>query len=200
VSTNLTQLFARLIVCAVFLPTGAHHLFRFDSFSADETKRIERMSERLEKQVESAKPMKKVSLRTPAEDEPTARDPNSFRGLNRVALRLDDAHVPQPLVIAWAVAIAEFAGSLALLVGIFTRWFTPVLALIGAFTLWKGVWPEIGGAMPWTWSNPQTQLVVTWLAGTLLPISVFLNGPGKPSIEAAMKGGKGAAKKPPAGD
>ena len=200
VSTNLTQLFARLIVCAVFLPTGARHLFTFEIFQDDQARRIEKMESRLEKRVESAKPAKKVALGDAAEDKQAARNPNEFRALSEFALLLDDAHVPQPLMIAWAIAIVEFAGSLALLVGIFTSWFTPVLALIGAFMLWKGVWPEIEGTRPWEWSTLQTNGTVTWLAATLLPISVFLTGPGKPSIDAAMKGGKGGAKKKPAED
>lgn len=201
VSTNLTQLFARLIVCAVFLPTGARHLFQMEKFTPEEAQRLEQMESRLPSmggESKPAKPAKKVALRDEGAEQEPARDPNTRRSLGRVALRLDDAHVPQPLVVAWVIAVLELAGSMTVLVGFLTSLVTPALALIGAFTLWKAVWPELGGAMPWTWSVAQSQMAVTWLAGTLLPVSVFLTGPGKPSIEASMKGGKGGAKKAPA--
>jgi uncharacterized membrane protein YphA (DoxX/SURF4 family) len=198
VSTNLTQLFARIIVCAVFLPTGARHLFQHESFTPDEAARIERMGSPAAEARKAVNKVKPASLREPAA-EGGEEGERQFRGLNRIALRLDDAHVPMPVVVAWVVAIAEFAGALSVLVGFLCRITCPALTLTGVFMLWRVVWPAIGGAMPWMWTPGQAQQATFWLAGTLLPVSIFLLGPGKPSIEAAMKsgkGGKGGAKKP----
>ncbi len=202
VSTNLTQLFARLIVCAMFLPTGARHLFQTERFTPEEAARIERMGsaasdaiKAVEKKVKPAS----LTLKDDAAAQPD-EDGHRFRALNRLALRLDDAHVPQPVLVAWLVAVAELAGALSVLAGFLCRLTCPALTLVGAFTLWRVVWPALDGAMPWTWSVAQSQMAASWLAATLLPVSIFLLGPGQPSIEAALKksgkGGKGGAKKP----
>ena len=99
---NLTKLFARIIVCMVFLPAGIHAIFGHDRFTTDEAQRIEAMgspAEAFEKVVERAKP---ASLRAPMADD--ADGTSKMRALNRLALRLQDARVPQPLLAAWAVS------------------------------------------------------------------------------------------------
>ena len=189
VSRNLAQLFARLIVCVVFLPAGAHALFGVERFTPDEAERIQRMdtpAEAFEKVVERAKP---ASLRAPAAEE--TADTTTLRALNRIALRLRDAGVPKPAVVAWVVAAAMLLGGLAALAGFLTRFFMLPLAAIGAFMLWKSVWPALGGAMPWAWTAGQSQMAAAWLAATLLPLQLFLDGPGSPSVDGMLRGGKG---------
>lgn len=189
VSRNLAQLFARLIVCVVFLPAGAHALFGVESFTPEEAERIAEMdtpAEAFEKVVERAKP---ASLREPAaraDDGAT-----TLRAVNRLALRLQGARVPKPAVVAWVVAGTMLLGSLATIAGFLTKFFMPLLAAIGAFMLWRMVWPATAGAMPWFWSAGQSQMAAAWLAATLLPVQLFLDGPGSPSIDRMLKGGKG---------
>jgi uncharacterized membrane protein YphA (DoxX/SURF4 family) len=200
VAQNLTQIFARLIVCVVFLPAGAHALFGTERFTADEAQRIESLGSPaapFEKMLDR-KDTKPASMRSAPEPAPEPEDGTSFRALNRIALRLDAMKVPAPVTVAWAVAIVELAGSVAVLLGFFTRVFAAPLAVIGAMTLWTLVWPAVGARLPWTWTAGQSQLVAAWLAATLLPISLTLLGPGAPSIDRMLggrtKSGKGGGK------
>ncbi|NBV63636.1 MAG: DoxX family protein [Planctomycetes bacterium] len=200
---NLTKLFARIIVCMVFLPAGIHAIFGHDRFTTDEAQRIEAMgspAEAFEKVVERAKP---ASLRAPRADD--ADGTSKLRALNRLALRLQDARVPQPLLVAWAVSCVELVGGAAVLLGFFTRLFALPLAVIGAFHLWKVVWPQLGTAMAWNWSPDESHVATTWVAATLLPLSLFMLGAGAPSVDSLMKGsggkgGKKAAAKPAAAE
>ena len=196
VSRNLAQLFARLIVCVVFLPAGAHALFGVERFTPDEAERIGRMdtpSETFEKVVERAKPASMRASAARADDDAT-----TLRAVNRIALRLQDARVPRPALVAWAVAAAMLLGGVSAIAGFLTRLFTPLLAAIGAFMLWRAVWPAVGGTMPWSWSAAQSQLAAAWLAATLLSVQLFLDGPGSPSIDRMLKGGKGGKGAKPA--
>ena len=198
VAQNLNQIFARLIVCSVFLPAGAHALFGTERFSADEAQRIEALGSPaapFEKMLDR-KDTKPASLRAAPEPEP--EDGTSFRALNRIALRLDAIKVPAPVTVAWAVAIVELAGSVAVLLGFFTRLFAMPLALVGAMTLWTVVWPAVGGRLPWNWTAAQSQLAAAWLAATLLSVSLAMLGPGAPSVDRMLggrkKSGKGGGK------
>ncbi len=192
---NLSQIFARLILCVVYLPAGVHGLLSNESFEPAEIERIEAMgtpTQALEKVVEKAKP---VSIRA-ADEEPEAG--HRRRSLCRTALRLEDAGVPQPMTMAWAVTLIQLVGGGAMLLGLFTRLFAAPLVLIGAFELWTGVWPLLDSPLPWKWTLGDSQMVAAWLAATLLPIPLLLGGPGKPSIDAMTGGGKKGGGKPAA--
>lgn len=199
---NLTQIFARLIVCAVFLPAGFHALFGTERFTPEEAQRIDELGSPAApfERVLDRKDTTPASLRRTPQGE--AEDGTSFRALNRIALRLDRLKVPAPVTVAWAVAILELAGAVAVLAGCFTRAFAMPLVLIGAFTLWTTVWPALGMRWPWTWTSAQSQMAAAWLAATLLPVSLVLLGPGAPSVDRmlagrAKPGGKGPPKPAP---
>jgi uncharacterized membrane protein YphA (DoxX/SURF4 family) len=201
VAQNLIQIFARLIVCVVFLPAGAHALFGTERFTADEAQRIEALGSPaapFEKMLDR-KDTRPASLRSAPE--PETEDGTSFRALNRIALRLDTLKVPAPVTVAWAVAIVELVGSVAVLLGFFTRLFAAPLAAVGAMMVWTVVWPGVGARMPWNWTAAQSQLAAAWLAATLLPISLTMLGPGVPSIDRMLggrkKSGKGGGKPAP---
>ncbi|MFM7806720.1 MAG: hypothetical protein ACKPEA_02170 [Planctomycetota bacterium] len=195
-SRNLAQLFARLIVCVVFLPAGAHALFGVERFTPDEAQRIRDMdtpAAAFEKVVERAKPASLREAAAASEDDAT-----TLRAVNRVALRLQDARVPKPALVAWVVAAVMLLGGVAAIAGFLTKLFMPPLALIGAFMLWRAAWPALGGSMPWFWSAAQSQMAAAWLAAALLPVQLFLDGPGSPSIDRMLKGGKGKGGAKPA--
>lgn len=183
---NLTKLFARIIVCTVFLPAGFHAIFGQERFTPDEAQRIESMgtpAEAFEKVVERAKP---AALRAPA-DEESADGASTLRALNRTALRLADARVPEPLLVAWVMAWLELVGGAAVLLGLCTRLLALPLAAVGAFHLWRVAWPALGTLQVWNWSPADSQLATVWLAGALLPCSLFLSGAGVPSIDALFR-------------
>jgi uncharacterized membrane protein YphA (DoxX/SURF4 family) len=191
VAGNLSQLFARIILCVVYLPAGVHGLLSMETFEPAEIERLEAMGspgETLGKVVEKATP----ASRHAAPEE--AESGNRRRSLCRTALRLEDAGVPQPMIMAWAITLLELAGGAALLLGLFTRLFAAPLVLIGAFELWTGVWPLLDSPLPWKWSIGDSQMVAAWLAATLLPVSLVLGGAGKPSIDAMTGGGRKGGK------
>lgn len=190
VARNLTQLFARVILFVVFLPAGSHALFATERFTPEEAERIEALGSPAApfERVFDRKDTKPASLHATTDTEP--QDGTSFRALHRMALRLDSLKVPAPLTVAWAVAVVELAGAVALLLGCFARLFAAPLALIGAFMLWSAAWPAVGARLPWNWTPGQSQLAATWLTASLLPITLVLLGAGKPSIDAMLSGGK----------
>jgi uncharacterized membrane protein YphA (DoxX/SURF4 family) len=192
VAQNLTQIFARLIVCVVFLPAGAHALFGTERFTADEAQRIESLGSPaapFEKMLDR-KDTKPASMRSEPAPQPEPEDGTSFRALNRIALRLEAMKVPAPVTVAWAVAIVELVGAACVLLGFCTRLVAAPLALIGAFTLWSMVWPAIGARLPWNWTAGQSQMAAAWLAATLLPVTLLLQGAGAPSIDSLLSGKK----------
>ncbi len=193
---NLTQIFARLIVACVLLPAGMHDIFGRELFDHDAAQRIESLgtpAQAFEKVVEKAT---LASLQSgeegdePAQEnsQPSEGDGVSFRALSRMALSLDDLHVPQPLLVAWIAASLELIGGGAILLGFFTRLLSLPLACIGFIHLWKDTWPQLGGTMPWEWSPAESTTVAAWMAVALLCITLFLLGPGVPSLDSLMRG------------
>jgi len=195
---NLSQIFARIILCVIYLPAGAHAIFTAERFTGEEIERIEAMDAAMPSVRAESEDVRPVSTRP--EDAPESHDER--RSLCRTALRLEDAGVPRPMAVAWALAIVELAGGGILLLGLFTRLVSAPLVLIGAFELWTGVWPLLDSPLPWKWTLGDSQMVAAWLAATLLPIPLLLGGPGKPSIDAMTGGGKkgGRAKRPDPAD
>jgi putative oxidoreductase len=99
---------------------------------------------------------------------------------------------PAPLLFAWLSALAEFAGGLGVVLGLFTRW-AAALATVNMFVAgflrhqahrhllsWLGIAPASEEALK-AWGNPELALAyLTILAG------VALLGPGRFSIDAKL--------------
>jgi uncharacterized membrane protein YphA (DoxX/SURF4 family) len=189
-SLQLAPLFTRIILATIVLPAGYVAAFRTANFTSEEAARIEAMgtpSKLIENTVEKIKPAAwrvESPADAPADDADRSADgTHPLRSLNRLALRLDDAKVPQPLVVAWACAVAEMIGGVMLLAGLLTRWFALLILVGGVLRMGLLTWPQVRGALPWDWTVGQMNLFAATLAAVLLALSLVLTGPGRFSMD-----------------
>jgi putative oxidoreductase len=98
---------------------------------------------------------------------------------------------PMPLAFAWAAALSEFLGGLAIALGLFTRWaaafaaFTMCVAAFGGhralsqLSAWLGLVPASEDLKKW--GNPELAFVYM-----LIFLAVALLGPGRLSVDSKL--------------
>ena len=116
-------------------------------------------------------------------------------GQSRFPQGLAELGFPLPVLFSWAAALAEFAGGLAVALGLFTRWSAGLAAVtmfVAAFIRhratghlfsWLGIAPVAEDTLK-AWGNPELAL-----AYLIILVAVALLGPGRYSIDA-MQGRK----------
>ncbi|MCE9620478.1 MAG: DoxX family membrane protein [Planctomycetes bacterium] len=195
-SLHLAPLISRILLSVIVLPAGYVSIFRSSNFTADEAARVDSMgspAKMIENSVEKIKPAAwRVEIPAAEESAQGADGEHAMRNLNRLALRLDDSKVPQPLIVAWVCVIAELVGGFMLLLGLLTRWFALLLFVGGIFRLGLLTWPQVHDALPWEWTVGQMHLFSAALAAVLLAFSLVLTGPGKFSLDRAFFARNGA--------
>jgi putative oxidoreductase len=98
---------------------------------------------------------------------------------------------PMPLAFAWAAALSEFLGGLAIALGLFTRWVAPFAAFtmfvaafgghraLSQFLAWLGLAPASEELKKW--GNPELAFVYM-----LICLAVALLGPGRFSVDSRL--------------
>jgi putative oxidoreductase len=99
---------------------------------------------------------------------------------------------PAPMFFAWAAALAEFAGGLAVTLGLFTRWAATFAATsmfvagfvrhhaLAQFFSWLAIAPVADEVLE-TWRDPELALVYL-----LVFVALAFAGPGRFSIDAQL--------------
>ena len=97
---------------------------------------------------------------------------------------------PAPLFFAWAAALAEFVGGLAVTLGLFARWAAAFAAFnmfvaafmrhraISQFLAWLGIAPVSEDVLE-AWRDPELAIVYM-----LVFVALAFSGPGRFSIDA----------------
>jgi len=89
--------------------------------------------------------------------------------------------IPAPTFFAWFVAILEFWGGIALILGLFTRWLGLLLAIDMFVAIWKARLPSGAKFASWQGLGWEFEFLILAVALAL----TFL-GPGSISIDAAL--------------
>lgn len=99
---------------------------------------------------------------------------------------------PVPVAFAWAAALSEFAGGIAMALGLVTRWAAACAActmFVAAFVRhraashllsWLGVAPASQDAIK-AWGNPELSTIFL-----IVSVAVVLLGPGRISLDARL--------------
>jgi len=117
--------------------------------------------------------------------------PLEVRNVLRLALTLDAAGTPRPVVLAWTAAILELAGGGLLVIGLLSRVWALGLAIVMGVAFALTSWEPLVAAGPFALAQPDYLKAVAQLALGTLAFGVFLTGPGAVAIDHAIFGGGG---------
>jgi putative oxidoreductase len=114
-------------------------------------------------------------------------------GESRMVQAVAGLGFPLPVLFAWAAALSELVGGLAVGLGLFTRWaagfagFTMLVAgflqhrALSRFLSWIGVSPATEEQLQ-AWGNPEMALLYL-----MVFVSLALLGPGRFAIDARLR-------------
>ncbi len=112
--------------------------------------------------------------------------PLKERGLYRLALAADAARLPAPIALAWGVAAVQLLGGGCILLGVFSRLWGLLMAVILVGVFVTGTLPSVRGTWFFGMSGAEFNLVFAQMALFVLALGVFLVGPGALSLDRAI--------------
>ncbi|MFO0784618.1 MAG: DoxX family membrane protein [Phycisphaerales bacterium] len=112
--------------------------------------------------------------------------PLKERKLYAMALIADGAHLPFPTEIAWAVAAVQLVGGACILLGMFSRVWALLIAVILAWLFVTVTRYSVTGVWFFGMSASDINLVFAQMGLFVMALMVFLVGPGAFSMDRAL--------------
>lgn len=112
--------------------------------------------------------------------------PLKERSLYGLALNADDAHLPFPTELAWAVAAVQLVGGACILLGMFSRVWALFFAVILAWLFVTVTRSNVKGVWFFGMSPSDINLVFSQMGLFVMALMVFLVGPGAFSMDRAL--------------
>ena len=195
-ATRVMPLLTRLLIVAVLLPLGWRLAFSTVSFPPADAARLQELGI-----TTAGVDFSRVRATLPGNsaDAPASPTPATAAGaplregraLYRVSLTAAQSGLPAPALAGWETALLLLGGSVFVGVGVFTRLFAALLALLSATAFWLDCLPALRGS---DWPLDGTVLVHAGahLALFILCANLLLLGAGALSVDALLGGGGGA--------
>lgn len=125
-------------------------------------------------------------LTTPRAETLSPLAPLSERGLYRLALYADGAQLLFPVPLAWAVSAIQLLGGGCMLIGIFSRVWGLLMAVILVGVFVTGTMPSVQGSWFFGMNGADFNLVFAQMGLFVLALGVFMVGPGALSLDRAI--------------
>ncbi len=207
--TRFLPLLSRIVLGAAFFFSGWYHCFSMGEFTPSQQEQIKEMQAgspdsstqlvrwQWEDVVDAAKSQAEASKK-PADDKPAetpAASEDENRAVYKIALDLHYWGIQKGAVpLAWGIAIFEVVAGALIFLGLFTRLWGFLLAVLigGAFALTSVQQNEMFQMNPFNWRSDSALYYEMFFqtAAFVLAFGLFLVGPGILSLDALVFGGK----------
>jgi uncharacterized membrane protein YphA (DoxX/SURF4 family) len=214
-ATTILPLLARIVLCLAFLPQGWDNLMKFPEFTGMDAQRLREMGIHPvgdpepevtdvslgalrgeaawsdgswnQESPPAVRPVEPAPTLAPTRvDKPSPQAPMHQRRLYALALSADQARLPFPVQLAWTVSAVELVGGACILLGIFSRVWGLLMAVIVVGVFVTSTLPQVKGSWFFGMPNADFNLVFAQMGLLILALSVFLVGPGAFSLDRAI--------------
>ncbi len=197
---HLVPLLARLVLATAFIPAGWGKVMVTSTVEGPEAATIRELL--ASPWAETPPSPEQAEAGDPASmaQEPMAKEsmeaPLEIRNVLHLAVDLEAAGAPRPVVLAWMAAITELVGGGLLVIGLLSRvWAMGLLIVMGVAFALTSLDPILASG-PFDLGRPEYIKAVAQLALGTLALGVVLTGAGAMSIDHAIFGGGGRRSDP----
>ena len=168
---HFVPLLARIVLCLVFIPTGWGMVMTEKEFSGSDVTVLRELG----------------VLEAPKDDAKPNTEADTARTVNVLAIALDTHKAPQPLIIAWVIALVALIGGGLILIGLFTRlWALGLAAIMGAAFALESVPAICAAHSVFTLSIATLTTAAASLGLGVLAIGLLFTGAGILSLDTAI--------------
>lgn len=192
---HLVPLIARLVLAAAFIPAGWGKVMMTSTVDGAEAAEIRTLLASPWSDAAAPETADEETAAAPDATEDPATEsmeaPLEIRNVLRLALTLDAAGAPRPVVMAWIAALVELVGGGLLVIGLLSRvWALGLLIVMGVAFALTSLEP-ITTLGPFGLGRPEYLKAVAQISLGALALGVVLTGPGAVAIDHAIFGSGG---------